>query len=143
MSDARASRSWQVCWLLLQTFWVGGLWGLHFVVLPGIGRIGLAPLLVQEIRLGLVPMLLGLTACAVLMQGLVLARLCGLRALWRDLRGLMLIAAQSLIAIYFITRLLLPDQEYWLIFSYLAVAMCGLVLLLQGVPEKRGCGLAE
>lgn len=37
-----------ISWLLAQTFWVGGLWLLHFVVLPGLEKMGLAPMLVDE-----------------------------------------------------------------------------------------------
>ncbi|MEK1940566.1 MAG: DUF4149 domain-containing protein, partial [Pseudomonas sp.] len=36
-----------VAWRLVQTFWVGGLWLLHFVMLPALERIGIAPMLVE------------------------------------------------------------------------------------------------
>lgn len=134
MSEMGFSRAGQISWQLVQTFWVGGLWGMHFVVLPGIGKVGIAPLLIEEIRSMLVPLLLGFAACAVLLQMLVLVRACGLRGVFRDVRGQALTAVQLLIASHFLCRLWLPDQVYWQVFSYLAVAMCGLVLVLQPVP---------
>ena len=36
-------------WQLTQMLWVGGLWLLHLGVLPVLGMIGLAPLLIDEI----------------------------------------------------------------------------------------------
>ena len=36
-------------WQLTQMLWVGGLWLLHIGLLPVLGRIGLAPLLIDEI----------------------------------------------------------------------------------------------
>lgn len=134
MSETGFSRAGQISWQLVQTFWVGGLWGMHFVVLPGIGKVGIAPLLIEEIRGMLVPLLLGFAACAVFLQMLVLVRACGLRSAFRDVRGQALIAVQLLIASHFLCRTWLPDQAYWQVFSYLAVAMCGLVLVLQPVP---------
>lgn len=134
MSEKGFSRAGQISWQLVQTFWVGGLWGLHFVVLPGIGKVGIAPLLVEEIRDLLVPLLLGFAACAVFLQMLVLVRACGLRSAFVDVRGQALVAVQLLIASHFIARAWLPDQAYWQVFSYLAVAMCGIVLVLQPAP---------
>ncbi len=134
MSETGFSRAGQISWQLVQTFWVGGLWGMHFVVLPGIGKVGIAPLLIEEIRSMLVPLLLGFAGCAVLLQMLVLVRACGLRSAFRDVRGQALIAVQLLIASHFLCRIWLPDQAYWQVFSYLAVAMCSLVLVLQPVP---------
>lgn len=51
MPDAAlpAMRSGRVAWQLAQTLWVGGVWMLHFVLLPALEKFGLAPLLVQEI----------------------------------------------------------------------------------------------
>jgi len=140
MSESGFSRAGQVSWQLVQTFWVGGLWGLHFVVLPGIGKVGIAPLLIEEIRAALVPLLLGFAACAVLLQMLVLVRACGLRSILRDVRGQALLAVQLLIASHFLVRGWLPEQPYWQVFSYLAVAMCGLVLVVQPAP---GAGRAD
>ncbi|MDX4007597.1 DUF4149 domain-containing protein, partial [Pseudomonas aeruginosa] len=37
-------RAGAISWLLAQTFWVGGLWLLQFVVLPALAKTGLAPL---------------------------------------------------------------------------------------------------
>ena len=59
------SRAAAVSWQLAQTLWVGGLWLLQFVILPAIGQIGLAPLLVEEIATQLVPLLVGMTAVCI------------------------------------------------------------------------------
>lgn len=134
MSDGRSFRAGPLCWQLLQTFWVGGLWGLHFVFLPGLERLGMAPLLIAEVRASLVPLLLGFTACCVALQMLVLVRAEGLRAALRDVRGQALCAAQLLIAGHYGAAAWLPGQSYWAVFSYLAVAMCGLVLVMRPAP---------
>jgi len=53
-----------ISWLLAQTFWVGGLWLLHFVVLPGLEKMGLAPMLVDEAGAALRPLLVGFAGFA-------------------------------------------------------------------------------
>jgi hypothetical protein len=54
-----------IAWLLAQTLWVGGLWVLHFLLLPAIAKVGLASLLVEELSDTLRPLLVGLAAvCA-------------------------------------------------------------------------------
>ena len=95
-------RAGAISWLLAQTFWVGGLWLLQFVVLPALAKTGLAPL----------------------------------RSLWRDLRGQLLLAVALLCLVYFLVRGLAPEAVRWLLFNYLAVAMCGLLLVLQPVPGR-------
>jgi hypothetical protein len=37
---------------------------------------------------------------------------------------------------YFVVRKLLPGTDLWLMFSYLVIAFCGLLLVLQPVPQK-------
>jgi len=37
---------------------------------------------------------------------------------------------------YFAVRQLLPETELWLMFSYLVMAFCGLLLVLQPLPQK-------
>ncbi|EXF45996.1 transcription elongation factor GreA [Pseudomonas sp. BAY1663] len=49
ISDSPPPRAGNISWQLAQTFWVGGLWLLQFVVLPALDKIGLAPLLIEEI----------------------------------------------------------------------------------------------
>ena len=125
-----------IAWQLAQTFWVGGLWLLHFVLLPALGKIGLAPLLVQEVANGLRPLLVGFSVACVLLQGMSLVVALGLRALWRDVRGQLLLAVLLLAGGYFAARAgWLGD--YWQLFSYLAMACCGLLLVVQSPPEAR------
>ncbi|ALN18052.1 hypothetical protein [Ectopseudomonas mendocina] len=128
------SRAAAVSWQLAQTLWVGGLWLLQFVILPAIGQIGLAPLLVQEIAERLVPLLVGLTAVCVALQAFALLRSGGLSSLWRDMRGQLLLTVAVMTLSYFVALHQWPQAEYWLRFSYLVMAFCGLLLVLQPVP---------
>ena len=50
-------RAGAISWQLAQTFWVGGLWLLHFVMLPALEKMGLAPLLIEEVDAALRPLL--------------------------------------------------------------------------------------
>lgn len=125
-----------ISWLLAQTLWVGGLWLLHFLLLPAISKIGLASLLVEEIANALRPLLVGLAAVCAALQVLVLIRAERLASLWRDTRGQLLLAVVAMAGSYFAVRKLLPEAELWLMFSYLVMAFCGLLLVLQPVPQK-------
>jgi len=125
-----------ISWLLAQALWVGGLWLLHFLLLPAIAKIGLASLLVEEISNTLRPLLIGLAAVCAGLQVLVLVRAEGLASLWRDSRGQLLMVVVVMAGSYFAVRQLLPEAELWLMFSYLVMAFCGLLLVLQPVPEK-------
>lgn len=80
-------------WQLSQMLWVGGLWLLHIGVLPALGLIGLAPLLIDEIDGLLSALLVGFAAACVLLQVLVLVKAEGLKSLWRDIRGQLLLMA--------------------------------------------------
>jgi len=128
------SRAAAVSWQLAQTLWVGGLWLLQFVILPAIGQSGLAPLLVQEIATRLVPLLVGLTAVCVALQAFALLRSEGLSSLLRDMRGQLLLTVAAMALSYFAVLRYWPEVEYWLRFSYLVMAFCGLLLVLQPVP---------
>jgi hypothetical protein len=130
------SRAAAVSWQLAQTLWVGGLWLLQFVILPAIGQIGLAPLLTQEIAERLVPLLIGLTAVCVALQAFALLRGDGLSSLVRDVRGQLLLTVAAMALSYFVVLQYWPEAEYWLRFSYLVMAFCGLLLVLQPVPGK-------
>jgi hypothetical protein len=127
-----------ISWLLAQTLWVGGLWLLHFLLLPAISKIGLASLLVEEIANALRPLLVGLAAVCAGLQVLVLIRAERLASLWRDTRGQLLLVVVAMAGSYFTVRKLLPGTELWLMFSYLVMAVCGLLLVLQPVPQKHG-----
>ncbi|MCP9338459.1 MULTISPECIES: hypothetical protein [Stutzerimonas] len=130
-------RAGVISWQLAQTFWVGGLWLLQFVMLPALAKIGLAPLLIEEVAGSLQPLLVGFTAFCVLLQALVLIQLCGLRSLWRDLRGQLLLAVLLLAGSHLAARAGIIESPYWLIFSYLAMGMCGLILVLQVAPGRE------
>jgi len=109
---------------------------LQFVILPAIGQIGLAPLLTQEIAERLVPLLIGLTAVCVALQAFALLRGDGLSSLVRDVRGQLLLTVAAMALSYFVVLQYWPEAEYWLRFSYLVMAFCGLLLVLQPVPGK-------
>lgn len=133
----RRPRAGDVSWQLAQTFWVGGLWLLHFVMLPALEKMGLAPLLIEEVNAALSPLLIGFAAFCVLLQGMVLVQARGLSSLWRELRGQMLLLALLMAGLFFAVRHWLPDAERWLLFNYLVLALCGLVLVLQPLPGQR------
>lgn len=135
-SKYQGGRALEAIWQLTQTLWVGGLWLLHFVLLPAIAGLDLAPLLVEEIRGGLIPLLLLIAAAAVLVQAVLLVWAEGLSSLWRDLRGQLLLAAWSLVVLFFSVRGLDLDLPRWLAFNYLMVAVCGLMLVLQPAPGR-------
>lgn len=130
-------RAGTISWQLAQTFWVGGLWLLQFVMLPALGKIGLAPLLIEEIGQSLRPLLVGFTAFCVLLQALVLIQLAGLRSLWTDLRGQLLLTVMLLAASFFAVRAGVIQSPYWLVFSYLVIGMCGLLLVIQAAPGRE------
>lgn len=126
-----------ISWQLAQTFWVGGLWLLHFVMLPALSKLGLAPLLVDEITAQLAPLLVGFAAVCALLQVLVLLRVEGGASLWRDIRGQLLLTAILMAVAYLTVAHWLPGNLRWLLFSYLVLAFCGLILVLQPVPGMQ------
>ncbi|AGI26089.1 hypothetical protein H681_21110 [Pseudomonas sp. ATCC 13867] len=125
-----------ISWLLAQTFWVGGLWLLQFVVLPALDKIGLAPLLVEAVADALKPLLLGFAGFCVLLQALVLWQARGFAAFTRETRGQLLLTVLVMAAVYFVVRQVAPDAQRWLLFNYLVVALCGLLLVLQPAPGR-------
>ena len=130
-------RAGAISWQLAQTFWVGGLWLLHFVMLPALEKMGLAPLLIEEVNAALSPLLIGFAAFCVVLQGMVLAQAQGLPSLWRELRGQLLLIVLVMAVVFFAVRQWQPDAERWLLFNYLVLALCGLVLVLQPLPGQR------
>jgi hypothetical protein len=130
-------RAGAISWQLAQTFWVGGLWLLHFVMLPALEKMGLAPLLIEEVNAALSPLLIGFAAFCVVLQGLVLVQAQGLSSLWRELRGQLLLIVLVMALVFFAVRQWQPDAERWLLFNYLVLALCGLVLVLQPLPGQR------
>lgn len=126
-----------ISWQLAQTFWVGGLWLLQFVMLPALVKIGLAPMLVEEIASTLRPLLVGLAAFCVVLQAVVLVQAAGVRSLWQDVRGQLLLAVLLLAFSYFAVRAGFFESAYWLVFSYLVMGLCGLMLVLQVAPGRE------
>lgn len=106
-------------------------------MLPALAKIGLAPLLIEEIASSLRPLLVGFAAFCVVLQAVVLIQLGGLRSLWEDLRGQLLLTILLLAASYFVVRAGVVHSPYWLVFSYLVIGMCGLILVLQAAPGRE------
>lgn len=104
-------------------------------MLPALGKIGLAPLLVEEIAGTLQPLLVGFAAFCAVLQGLVLIQAAGFKSLWRDVRGQLLLAVLLLAASYFAAGMGLLDLARWMMFSYLVIGLCGLMLVLQDPPR--------
>lgn len=129
-----AGKSGRVAWQLAQTLWVGGLWMLQFVLLPGLERFGLAPMLIDEIAAFMRPLLVGFAAVCAGLQYLVAWSVLG-RAVWRDQRGRLLLLIIAL-AVAFFGLGCLPRGDYWQLFSFLALAFAGLVLILQPRPDE-------
>ncbi len=125
-------------WQLAQTFWVGGLWLLHFVLLPALGKMGLAPLLIEEVAGTLGPMLVGLATFCAFLQLLILLHAERWSSLWRDMRGQLLLTVLLVAASYFAVHEWMPESVRWLLFNYLVLALCGLLLVLQPVPGEEG-----
>ncbi|HCG39610.1 DUF4149 domain-containing protein [Stutzerimonas stutzeri] len=136
-SDRQPVRAGIITWQLAQTFWVGGLWLLQFLVLPALGRVGLAPLLVDEIAGSLKPLLVGFAAFCSALQALVLVQVMGLRGLWRDVRGQLLLTVMMLAGSQLLMRAGWFDSLYWASFSFLVMALCGLMLVLQPAPGRE------
>lgn len=122
---------------LAQTFWVGGLWLLYFVLLPALEHYGLAPMLREEIASRLIPLLLGFAGVCLLLQKLVLVQACGWSSLWADFRGQLLLMVLLLVAGYFAAVWLGVGGQRWQLFCCLAVGASGLILVLQPVPGER------
>jgi hypothetical protein len=134
----RPLRAGAMLWQLTQMLWVGGLWLLHLGLLPVLGRIGLAPLLINEISSMLNTLLVGFSAACVAFQVLVLVQAKGLGSLWRDIRGQLLLMALYASTMYLVVRMQWPEAEHWLLFSYLVLGFSGLLLVLQPVPGWGG-----
>ncbi len=124
-----------MAWRLVQTFWVGGLWLLHFVVLPALERIGIAPMLVEEIANRLSPLLVLLAGGGLLLQVLILLQSERLAALWRESRGQLLLASLLVALSYGAVERWLPDAVRLQLFCFLVLALCGALLVLQPVPD--------
>ena len=125
-------------WQLTQMLWVSGLWLIHFGLQPALVRIGLAPLLIDEVASAFEVLVVGFSAACVIFQALVLLQAEGLASLWRDFRGQVLLMALYACAMYVAVRVGWPDAQRWQVFSYLVLGFSGLVLVMQPVPGWSG-----
>lgn len=126
-----------ISWLLAQTFWVGGIWLLQFLVMPALAKTGLAPLLLESVASSLKPLVIGLAACCAVLQLFVLVQAEGVASVWRDIRGQLLITVLLMALGYFAAQLLLSYAPRWQLFNYMVIAFCGLLLVLQPTPMRR------
>ena len=125
-------------WQLTQRLGVGGLWLIHFGLQPALVKIGLAPLLIDEVASAFEVLVVGFSAACVIFQALVLLQAEGLASLWRDFRGQVLLMALYACAMYVAVRVGWPDAQRWQVFSYLVLGFSGLVLVMQPVPGWSG-----
>ena len=135
ISKSGALDAGSISWLLAQTFWVGGMAVLQFLLLPAVGKVGLAPLLMEEIMARLNPLMVGLAAVCAGLQVVVLVRVQQWAALWRDMRGQLLLTVLLMAASYLLVTQWAGDAQRWLRFSYLVMLFCGLLLILQPLPR--------
>lgn len=125
-----------VVWQLAQVFWVGGVWVMHFGVLPVLSHIGLAALLVHDIGRQATAVLMAFAAACVAVQMVLLVLAQGVASLWRDVRGQLLIVAGLDCAAYFALQLWEPSAVRWQLFCYLGLGLTGLFLVLQPAPGR-------
>ena len=110
---------------------------MHFVLLKVLEKLGFASLLVQEVAQYARPLLVGLALVCVLLQLLVLKQTMPFKQMLKDSRGQLLLVALILSSSFFVSREFWPAAQYWLVYSYLAVGMCGLLLVLQPIPGRN------
>ena len=121
-------------WQLTQMLWVGGLWLIHLGLQPALGKIGLAPLLIDEVATAFEVLVVGFAAACVIFQALVLVQAEGLASLWRDFRGQVLLMALYACAMFVAVRVGWPEAQRWQEFSFLILGFSGLILVMQPVP---------
>lgn len=137
ISNVAPVRAGAITWQLAQVFWVGGIWIMHFVLLNALEKIGFASLLIQEVAAYTRSLLVGVALVCIVLQLLVLKQTLPLKKMLKDTRGQLLLIAAALASSFFITQAIWPDAQYWLVYSYLALGMCGLLLVVQPVPTQH------
>lgn len=125
-----------LAWKLALTFWVGGMWMMHFVLLPMLAQSGMAGLLVESAGDQLRPVLVGFAAFCAVWQLLILLSAIGGRAWWSDLRAQLLISVLLLGGVYAGGMYWAPEWLFGQYFCFVAQALCGLFLVLQPVPQR-------
>lgn len=131
-----AVRSGRVAWQLAVTLWVGGIWMLHFVLLPALESFGLAPMLADEIGSFMRPLMVAFAAVCAALQLLIVWTVAG-RGWLKDFRGQLLLLVLAAAATFFAVGAL-ADGLYIQLFCYLVMAFAGLVLVLQPRPDEAG-----
>ncbi|WP_437881618.1 DUF4149 domain-containing protein [Pseudomonas sp. LRF_L74] len=120
---------------MIQTFWVGGLWLVHFVIFPVLGKTGLAQLLVEDFRAEISPLMVAFAGLGVVVQAILL-RLSGSRD-WRgDARWHLLMAVLVLCLVYAAVSRFVPEAGWWRLFLYLLLSFVGALLVIQPAPYK-------
>ncbi|HHS7808322.1 MFS transporter [Pseudomonas putida] len=125
-------------WQLTQMLWVGGFWLIHLGLRSVLGKIGLAPLLIDEVADAFEVPVAGFAAACVIFQALVLVQADGLASLWRDFRGQVLLMALYACAMFIAVRVGWPQAQRWQEFSFLLLGFSGVVLVLQPLPGWSG-----
>ncbi len=137
-SDRRAggwlARLLAAAWQLAQVFWVGPLVALHLCIPVALAQAGWAPLLIQSGREELLRMMLSAAAGGVFTQIVVLVWWAGVRALWRDLRGQLLLGSAA--AVLLQNELARLWSGPTALAGYVVLLLCGLILVLQPVPGR-------
>lgn len=110
---------------------------MHFVLLGVLEKLGFASLLVQEVAQYARPLLVGFALVCVLLQLWVLKQTMPCKQMLKDSRGQLLLATLMLCSSFFMSRAFWPAAQYWLVYSYLAVGMCGVLLVLQPIPGRH------
>lgn len=110
---------------------------MHFVLLKALEKVGLASLLIQEVALYMRPLLVGIALVCIALQLWVLKLLMPWQQVLKDTRGQLLLACVALACSFFITLNIWPSAQSWLVYSYLALGMCGLLLVIQPLPRQR------
>lgn len=128
-----ALTSSQVIWQLVQMLWVGSLFLTHFLLLPALQTMALAPMLVQEVAESLRPVLVGLAVVGVIFQLVLLMQ--ARKARWlSDLRGWLLLSSLVLAAVFYALPMIGSQLQVVQGYCYLALSCVGLLLLVQPFP---------
>lgn len=135
ISERGGFQAGAIAWRLALTFWVGGMWMLHFVLLPMLEQSGMASLLVESVVDQLRPVLIGFAAFCALWQGLILLSMTGPSGWARDVRGQLLLCVLLLAVAYAANLRWAPQWLFGQYFCFIAQALCGLFLVLQPVPQ--------